>query len=232
VLSTTRQRPASGRRRPARIPTTGVNRAVTLPVYPTVEQAGLLVSLFAVEREVYNAALEERRGAWRCERRSVTRYEQYGTLTEATGECFALLRRLGTGVARGTLTRLDEAFSAFHRRVAEGRTPGYPRFRGPERFDSVQDEGVSGWELTETGRGTYGRLYLQGVGHLKVKIPPRRFCGGEPRSSWCDGARRVATRRRCPTATPSSSPSRQAGVPAASTGASPCSARWPTPTAP
>jgi hypothetical protein len=34
-----------------------------------------------VQREPYNAALEERRGAWRWEQRSISRFEQFGALT-------------------------------------------------------------------------------------------------------------------------------------------------------
>ena len=37
--------------------------------------------LLDAQRELYNAALEERRGAWRWERRRVSRYDQYRTLT-------------------------------------------------------------------------------------------------------------------------------------------------------
>ena len=36
-----------------------------------------------------------------------------------------------------TLRRLDKAFAAFFRRVKAGEKPGYPRFKGAGRFDSV-----------------------------------------------------------------------------------------------
>jgi putative transposase len=58
-----------------------VCRAFTFLLQPTVRQATALERLLDAQRELYNAALEERRGAWRWERRRVTKYEQYRTLT-------------------------------------------------------------------------------------------------------------------------------------------------------
>ena len=82
--------------------------------------------LLGSQRELYNAALEERRGAWRWERRSVTRYEQHGHLT---GWAHPVLE-FGVVPARGTLARLDRAFQGFYRRVRAGQTAGFPRFKG------------------------------------------------------------------------------------------------------
>src|SRR5207245_690040 len=72
----------------------------------------------------------------------------------------------GVTVARGTLTRLDRAFSAFYRRLAAGDKPGFPRFKARWRFDCASYEGTSGWKLKEGDR----RLYLQGIGHVKLKL--------------------------------------------------------------
>jgi Putative transposase DNA-binding domain len=48
---------------------------------PTVRQADAMERLLASHRELYNAALEERIGAWRWEQRSVNRFEQFKALT-------------------------------------------------------------------------------------------------------------------------------------------------------
>ena len=56
-------------------------RAFQFVLDPTVKQRQALDRLLVEQRRLYNAALEERRGAWRWERRSVTRFEQYRTLT-------------------------------------------------------------------------------------------------------------------------------------------------------
>jgi putative transposase len=155
-------------------------RSVTYRLSPTARQARALGELLAYQRELYNAALEERRGAWRWERRRITRFEQFRELT-GSGAVLPWLGRFGIGVARGTLVRLDEAFAHFFRRHRAGERPGFPRFRGEGSWDSVQWGDTNGWKLTRTGKGTYGRLYVQGVGHLKVKLHRWFGDGAEPR---------------------------------------------------
>ncbi len=72
----------------------------------------------------------------------------------------------GVTVCRGTLQRLDRAFSAFYRRCRRGQQPGYPRFKSARRFDSVQWEDTKGWRVDTDSR----RLYLQDIGHVKVRL--------------------------------------------------------------
>jgi putative transposase len=58
----------------------------------------------------------------------------------------------------------DKAFQAFFRRVKSGDTPGYPRFRSYDRFNSFGlKEYGNGWQLD--GR----RLKLSGVGRVSVR---------------------------------------------------------------
>ena len=72
----------------------------------------------------------------------------------------------GVTVCRGTLTRLDRAFAGFFARVRAGQTPGYPRFRSRSRFDSVEYPDTHGWRI----HAEAGRLYLQGVGHVRLGL--------------------------------------------------------------
>jgi putative transposase len=132
---------------------------------PTVRQQAALVGLLNLQRELYNAALEERRGAWRWERRSVSYVDQCRTLTtlrDVRPEVLAC----GVRVCRGTLQRLDRAFAGFYRRCRAGQRPGYPRFRSQSRWDSLQWEDPNGWRLDPAGR----RLHLMGIGGLKVRL--------------------------------------------------------------
>jgi putative transposase len=139
----------------------GVHRAYTFRLHPTVGQRARLVDLLAAMCELYNAGLEARRGAWRWERRRVTRFEQY---RELTGFDWEPLATYGVCVARGTLARLDEAFKGFFRRLATGQKPGYPRFRSARRFDSASWPERSGWAFDFEQR----RLRLKGVGTIRV----------------------------------------------------------------
>jgi putative transposase len=132
---------------------------------PTSRQRTGLEAVLRVHCELYNAALEERRGAWAWERRSVSYVDQTRTLTELRALRPEVLA-CGVTVCRGTLQRLDRAFAAFYRRCRAGEQPGFPRFKSARRFDSVQWEDTDGWRL----KTEEGRLYLYGIGHLKVRL--------------------------------------------------------------
>jgi putative transposase len=140
-------------------------RAFNYLLQPTVRQVAAFEALLEIQRELYNAALEERRGAWRWERRRVTRYEQYRALTGLGGVRPDVLT-WGVTVCRGTLTRLDEAFQGFYRRCARGERAGFPRFRGEDRWDSVQWPDHQSWRFDDGAH----RLYMQGVGHVKMRV--------------------------------------------------------------
>jgi putative transposase len=114
----------------------GVYRVTKVLLQPTTRQRRALTDLLAIQCEPFNAALEERRGAWRWERRAVNKFEQFGQVKDLR-EVRLDVARFGVTVLRGTLTRVDRAFAAFFRRCQAGEKPGYPRFRSRQRFDSV-----------------------------------------------------------------------------------------------
>jgi hypothetical protein len=60
------------------------------------------------------------------------------------------------------IQRVEWAFAAFFRRVRAGETPGYPRFKGRDRYDSLTYS-QAGWKLDD------GHLVLAGIGALKVR---------------------------------------------------------------
>jgi putative transposase len=142
---------------------------------PTTGQGAALERLLRHQCELYNAALDERRGAWKWERRSVNYIDQCRTLTELRPLRPEILEN-GVTVCRGTLQRLDRAFAAFYRRCSSGEAPGYPRFKSVHRWDSVQWEDRSGWSLDPERR----RLRLLGVGHVRVRL--HRAVRGTPKA--------------------------------------------------
>jgi putative transposase len=139
---------------------TRLRRTYRYRIYPTVRLRLALEAQLGFACQLYNAALEQRRYAWRSRDRSVSLYEQLRELTA--------VRAAGMGPAnmscsamRDPLRRLDRAFAAFFRRVKVGEKPGYPRFRSVRRYDSLTWD--SGWGVRD------GRLALQGIGQVKVK---------------------------------------------------------------
>ncbi|TXH16355.1 MAG: transposase [Mycobacterium sp.] len=133
---------------------------------PTARQHIALNACLDAHRELYNAALQERRDAWAHNKTNITYGVQSAQLTD--------IRRVRPdhGVwsfssQQATLRRLNKAFDGFFRRVKAGQKPGYPRFKGKARFDSVQwpkDGDGARWLPDEQ------RVYLQGIGQVKVTV--------------------------------------------------------------
>lgn len=129
---------------------------------PTVRQTQDLARQLVYQRELYNAALEERIGVWKWEKRPVTFFDQCKTLTglrEVRPEVVAC----GITLCRGTLKRLDRAFVSFCRRVGRDEIPGFPRFKSAGRFESLHWVDIYGWKL----KGDERRLFLRGIGDVK-----------------------------------------------------------------
>src|ERR1039457_3776432 len=88
-------------------------------LHPTFRQNQALLHQLDYQRELYNAALAERVGAWKWERRSVSYVDQCRTLTELR-EVRPEVLSSGVTLCRGTLKRLARAFAAFYRRAKSG----------------------------------------------------------------------------------------------------------------
>ena len=132
-------------------------------VYPTAAQTEALDGQLGEACRLYNAALQERRDAYKREGLSLNYYAQANQLKEIRAEGASELANFSS--SQDVLRRVDKTFKAFFRRVKAGLKGGYPRFKSRRRFDSYTfPSWGDGCRLTDAGR-----LYLQGVGHLKVK---------------------------------------------------------------
>jgi putative transposase len=153
-----------------------VFRSYRYRLYPTRRQQCALDIQLRFACELWNAALEQRRDAWRRCRESVGYHTQAKELTALRRHAPELLPPEGMNcwTQQAVLRRLDDAFSAFFRRMERGEKPGYPRFKAPERFSTIA------WSFAGKAGGCavtpQGRLRIQGVGEVKVKwhrrIPP------------------------------------------------------------
>ncbi len=110
-------------------------------------------------RELYNAAREECREAWQKRGVSITTASQSAQLPDIK-EVRPEYRDIHSQVVQDVLTRLDRAFQAFFRRVRNGQTPGYPRFRGSKRYNS----------FTYTQVGEHGGARLDNGFLIRSKI--------------------------------------------------------------
>src|SRR6478735_2278043 len=111
-----------------------VRKTFKYKLTPTPAQERTLAFVLRRCRELYNAALAERRDAWQKCGVSVTVASQSAQLP-AIKEVRPEYRDIHSQVLQDVLARLDRAFQAFFRRVKAGETPGYPRFQGVTRYN-------------------------------------------------------------------------------------------------
>ena len=142
-----------------------MRRAYKFRIYPTAGQASRAAQCLRDHQQLYNAALEERREAWRMRKVGIRYGQQSAQLKEVRG-LDPDQGRWSFSSQQATLRRLDKAMAAFYRRCKAGeKRVGYPRFKALDRWDSVE------WPRDGDGcrwKPDMGRVYLQGVGHVRV----------------------------------------------------------------
>ena len=151
---------------------------------PTRKQEATLQWTLDRNRELYNAALQERRDAWNVCKAHPNYYDAQWRKEQANAygvSCYDQINQLPdvkgireeykdihSQVLQDTLRRVDKAFKAFFRRVKAGQTPGYPRFQGQDRYDSFcYPQGGFGVEKRGEKKHT---LILSKIGHVNIKL--------------------------------------------------------------
>ncbi|MEV0898496.1 transposase [Actinoplanes sp. NPDC049802] len=146
-----------------------MRRAYKFLLRPTVGQQAALTACLDDHRQLYNAALQERRDAYRKRKVSIRYGDQSAQLKDIRRDDPDGQGRWSFSSQQATLRRLDKAFQAFFRRLKAGQTPGFPRFKGAGWFDTVdwpKDRDGCRWNSTPDSGQT--RVYLQGIGHIRV----------------------------------------------------------------
>lgn len=134
-----------------------VRRTFVYRLKPTGAQAVALDRYLDVTRDAYNAALEQRRTAYRLTGRSPNWYAQKREIKDLREA--GLLGGCHVHTVQDALKRLDRAFDGFF----AGRA-GFPRFRGRRHHRSIT--------FPEFGNGvriTDGRLVVSGVGAIRLR---------------------------------------------------------------
>ena len=133
-------------------------------LYPTKRQQEALTAQLADACTLYNAALQERRDAYR-KAQHLPELLRPGQPTQSdSGRWTAWAWRISPPV-RMCLRRVDKTFKAFFGRAQRGEKAGYPRFKSRSRFDSYTFPSYGdGCKVRDNGK-----LYCQGIGELKVK---------------------------------------------------------------
>jgi len=125
-------------------------------LYPNRDQREKLQSTLDLCRELYNAALQERREAWSSTHKGISYVAQANQL----GDIKAIrddVRAVHSQVLQDVLRRIDKTFKAFFVRCQRGQVPGFPRF-----YDS--------FTYPQAGFKLNGRLWLSKIGNMKIKL--------------------------------------------------------------
>jgi putative transposase len=151
-----------------------VKRSYKFRAYPTRPQEGRAVRLLADHCDLYNAALLERREAWRARRVSVSYGMQSAQLKDIRKADPDGQGRHSFTAQQQTLRRLTTVFAAFFDRVCAvgkvgGKQPGYPRIKPYQRFNQVLFVAGDGAKWQPTGSGRWAHAALQAVGTVKVR---------------------------------------------------------------
>jgi putative transposase len=140
-----------------------IHRTFKYKLQLTAEQEATVAFVLRRCCELYNAALQERREAWRMRGVSITVAGQSAQLPDIK-EARSEYRDVHSQVLQDVLPRLDRAFHAFFRRIQAGETPGYPRFKSSTRYDSCTYK-----QFGNGGTLDNGFLVLSKIGRLAVR---------------------------------------------------------------
>jgi len=140
-------------------------------IYPSTAQETQLKQQLELCRWVYNKTLETRKNAFEQDGVSLSYYDTKKMLPVWKEE-YPALKRVHSMVLQDVTMRVDLAFQAFFRRVKAGEEePGYPRFKGYDRYDSMcYPQYRNGVKLVGN------QLNLSKIGSVKVKLH-RELCG-------------------------------------------------------
>jgi putative transposase len=153
-----------------------VNKTFQYRLYPTKKQQTTLNKWLALCCETYNAALQERRDAYRLAVITIGYSHQCAELP-ACKEVRPELGEVNSQVLQDVLKRVDLAFAAFFRRCAAEEKPGYPRYRSHFRYDSLTFKQYgNSFSVSEDFK-----LVLSKLGHVKMVM--HRPLRGTPKTA-------------------------------------------------
>jgi putative transposase len=160
-------------------------KSFTYRLYPTKRQQELLSEQLEELRWLWNTLLAQRKQAWEERQETIDYYDQKAELPSLKADVRPGLKHVHSQVAQDVALRLKKAMDAFFRRLKAGETPGYSRFRGQGRYNSLTyPQWENGVRLSASGK----RLLLSKVGDVKMVF--HRLLEGTPKTATI---RRTAT---------------------------------------
>jgi len=156
-------------------------RTYQFRLYPTHKQERTLEEWLVLCCEVYDAALDERKSAYRIAGVSLS-YEDQCAELPGCKEVRPDLALVPSQVLQDVVKRVDLAFAAFFQRVEEGKKPGFPRFKSRFRYHSLTFKQFgNSFEIHTQGQKNRGMLELAKLGQVKMVL--HRPITGTPKTA-------------------------------------------------
>jgi putative transposase len=141
-----------------------IRRAYKYRLYPTKNQKHKLQSTLDLCRDLYNSALQERIEAYKKNKVSLSYIDQQNELPVLRKE-LTEYELVYAQVLQNVLKRLDLNFKSFFRRLKKHEKPGFPRYKGYDRYDS--------FTYPQNANNAFGikdsKLHLAKIGDIKLK---------------------------------------------------------------
>ena len=138
-----------------------MHKAFKYRLRPTAKQATTLAIHIEECRMLYNHFIVDRIQAYKDRGESLGRYDQINQLPFLKTDR-STLKQVHSQVLQNVAVRVDLAFQAFYRRCKDGsEKPGFPRFKGVGRYDSLTYPQATAFRLDDKG------LRLSKIGCLR-----------------------------------------------------------------
>lgn len=118
-------------------------------------------------RKIYNAALEQRIEYYRQTGKRLRAFAQWPYFRDLRHENPETLGQLNARSVQNILRRLDHTFETFFRQLQNGQKAGYPKFKGRNRYKSIEFTYGSACKLRTNDQGRVS-LYIRYVGEVKL----------------------------------------------------------------
>lgn len=147
-----------------------ITRRITFRLYPSPSQAKTLSYWRRLHKDLYNAAIANRKNQYKRFKKSVDYYEQQNCLPEFK-EVWYEYKQLGSHALQATLKRVDMAFGRFFKGLG-----GYPKFKSIRHYSGWTYPCIAGWKALNNGKN--GHLELSNLGKIQMRGSARTW--GKP----------------------------------------------------
>ena len=147
-----------------------ITRRVNFRLYPSSSQVKTLSYWRRLHKDLYNAAIANRKTQYKHFKKSVSYYEQQNCLPEFK-EVWHEYKPLGSHALQATLKRVDMAYQRFFKGLG-----GYPKFKSIRHYSGLTYPCRAGWKVLSDGKNGY--LELSNLGKIQMRGEARTW--GKP----------------------------------------------------